>query len=155
MLNLKYWIINIVALNLLLLDISLKKIFSANGLPTQAGGGYFILGDIFKLKLAVNSGIAFGLNMNYYLIILFYLIIIPILILILFLEYKHKNIFNILGLTFIIFGALSNLIDRLFYGAVIDYIDLKYYSVFNLADVMIVFGVIVILLAGFLKKRPA
>lgn len=148
MLNLKYWLINIVALNLLLLDISLKKIFSA-----YSTGGYFILGDILKLKLAVNSGITFGLDMNYYLIILFYLIIIPVLIFILFLEYKQKNYFNIWGLTFIIFGALSNLVDRLFYGAVIDYIDLKYYSVFNLADVMIFLGVIVILLAGFLKNR--
>ncbi len=150
MFNLKYWLINIVALNLLLLDISLKKIFSVH-----STGEYFILGDILKLKLAVNSGIAFGLNLNYYLIISFYLIIIPFLIIVLFLEYKHKNIFNIFGLTFIILGALSNLIDRLFYGAVIDYLDLKYYSVFNLADVMIVFGVLIIISKSFFKKQPA
>lgn len=139
MVNLKYWLINIVGLSLLLLDISLKKIFSA-----YTSGEYFVL-NWLKLKLAVNSGIAFGLDLNYYLIVLFYLIIIPVLILILFFEYKQKNTFNILGLTFIILGSLSNLVDRLLWGAVIDYIDLKYYSVFNLADVMIVFGVIIII----------
>lgn len=147
MFNFKYWLINIFALNLLLLDILLKKIFSVSFI-----GEYFIF-DFLKLKLATNSGIAFGLNLNYNLIILFYLIIMPSLLYILFLEYKRKNNYNILGLTFIIFGSFSNLVDRLFYGQVIDYIDLKYYSVFNLADVMIVFGVAVIILDSFWKKQ--
>lgn len=146
MVNFKYWLINIVALNLLLLDISLKKIFSTSNLPAQAGGEYFIFGDFLKLKLTVNSGVAFGLGLDYSLIVLMYCIIIPILIFILFNQYKQKKYFNIFGLTFIILGALSNLIDRIFFGAVIDYIDLKYYSVFNLADVMIVFGVIIMII---------
>ncbi|MBU1778489.1 signal peptidase II, partial [Patescibacteria group bacterium] len=42
---------------------------------------------------------------------------------------------------FIIFGAISNLTDRLEYGYVIDYFSLKYFTIFNLADVMIVIGV--------------
>lgn len=147
MFNFKYWLINIFALNLLLLDILLKKIFSVSFI-----GEYFIF-DFLKLKLATNYGIAFGLNLNYNLIILFYLIIMPSLLYILFLEYKRKNNYNIFGLTFIIFGSFSNLVDRLFYGQVIDYIDLKYYSIFNLADVMIVFGVAVIILDSFWKKQ--
>jgi len=146
MINFKYWLINIITLNLLLLDILLKKIFL-----TDSSREYFVFGWL-KLKLAVNSGIAFGLVVNYYLIVLLYLIIIPVLIFILINQYKYKNNFNILGLTMVIFGALSNLIDRLFGGVVIDYIDLKYYSVFNLADVMIVFGVIMILMKSFYRK---
>ncbi len=143
--NLKYWIINILTLNLFLLDILLKKIFSTNSLPVQAGGEYFIFGDFLKLKLATNSGIAFGLGLNYYLIVSLYLIIVPVLLAMLLKQYKQKNDLNILGLTFIITGSISNLIDRLFFGAVIDYIDLKYYTVFNLADVMIVSGVLIII----------
>ena len=49
-------------------------------------------------------------------------------------------------LTFIIFGAISNMLDRLKYGFVIDYLDLKYFTVFNMADVMIVGGVLGIIL---------
>jgi lipoprotein signal peptidase len=42
----------------------------------------------------------------------------------------------------IILGATSNLADRFQYGYVIDYFDLKYFTVFNLADVLIVGGTI-------------
>lgn len=39
-------------------------------------------------------------------------------------------------------GLLSNLIDRVFRGFVIDFIDFKFWPVFNLADALIVVGVI-------------
>ena len=68
-------------------------------------------------------------------------------------EYRRKNLVVISALTLIIFGALSNFFDRLFLGAVVDYLDLKYYSVFNLADVMIVFGVIMIIASEFKKSN--
>jgi len=42
----------------------------------------------------------------------------------------------------VILGAAGNLFDRLKYGYVVDYLDLKYFTAFNLADVMIVAGVI-------------
>jgi signal peptidase II len=40
-------------------------------------------------------------------------------------------------------GASSNLIDRLWRGGVVDFIDLKIWPVFNLADVAIVLGVLI------------
>lgn len=147
LLNIRYWVINILVLNLLLLDILLKKIFF-----TSTSEEYFIFGDFLKLKLATNSGIAFGLNLNYYFLILIYFLIAPALLFILFKAYQQKNNFHIIGLSLIIFGSISNLIDRVYFGFVIDYIDLKYYTVFNLADVMIVMGVIVIILDSFRKK---
>ena len=49
---------------------------------------------------------------------------------------KHQKIEAML-LFFVILGASSNLFDRLSYGFVIDYIDLKYFSVFNIADAII------------------
>ncbi len=44
-------------------------------------------------------------------------------------------------------GALGNLIDRLRVGAVIDYIDLHVWPVFNLADAAVTIGAVVFLLA--------
>ena len=41
-------------------------------------------------------------------------------------------------LTILLFGAISNIIDRIRLGFVIDYIDLKYFTIFNIADIMIV-----------------
>ncbi|MGQ9476456.1 MAG: signal peptidase II [Actinomycetota bacterium] len=44
------------------------------------------------------------------------------------------------ALGLIIGGALSNIIDRIFLEGVVDYIDLRFWPVFNLADVAIVVG---------------
>jgi signal peptidase II len=53
----------------------------------------------------------------------------------------------------IISGAISNIIDRINYGCVIDFIDPKFWPVFNLADVYITIGTILILLNLLLKNR--
>jgi lipoprotein signal peptidase len=46
-----------------------------------------------------------------------------------------------ISLSFIIAGGLSNIIDRILHaGRVIDFIDLKFWPVFNIADVSIVLG---------------
>ena len=62
------------------------------------------------------------------------------------------------SLQLIIAGGLSNLIDRLCYGAVIDYIFLhlagwQWPAVFNLADVMITFGCVMMMLSASSVSR--
>ncbi|KKP78386.1 MAG: Lipoprotein signal peptidase [Candidatus Moranbacteria bacterium GW2011_GWF2_35_39] len=47
------------------------------------------------------------------------------------------------SLLLIFSGAISNIIDRLFFGCVIDFIDLKFWPVFNLADIYITIGVVI------------
>ncbi len=48
-------------------------------------------------------------------------------------------------MSLIVLGAGSNLLDRIKYSYVIDYIDLKYFTVFNIADTMISLGVALLL----------
>jgi len=74
-------------------------------------------------------------------------IITPLIIVIVFLLlirllqiYREKKTAEIFFLSLIIAGAISNLIDRLNGGEVIDYINLFFWPVFNLADAMIVIG---------------
>ncbi len=61
------------------------------------------------------------------------------------------------GLAAIIGGAIGNLIDRLAYGAVVDFVHLHAFGyswyVFNVADAAIVLGVAALLIDGFLVKR--
>jgi signal peptidase II len=47
---------------------------------------------------------------------------------------------DFLGIAFILGGLLGNLYDRVFYGYVIDFIHMKSFFVFNLADVFITLG---------------
>ena len=46
-----------------------------------------------------------------------------------------------LGLSFLLIGAIGNFLDRLFLGYVIDFIDIKIFPVFNIADVCIDIGI--------------
>jgi signal peptidase II len=98
-----------------------------------------------------NLGISFGIVLPSF---LFWLIWI-ILILSLFYYYfsqKKKSFATTLGLTFILSGAISNVLDRLFLGCVIDFINLQVWPLFNLADAFIFFGAIIILSATVKNK---
>ena len=51
-------------------------------------------------------------------------------------------------------GALGNLADRLRLGYVVDFIDLRWWPVFNVADSCIVVGVALLALAGVVQRAP-
>jgi signal peptidase II len=52
-------------------------------------------------------------------------------------------------------GAAGNLIDRVRLGYVVDYLDVHVWPVFNLADVAIVVGAVVLIVALSRDERPA
>lgn len=88
-----------------------------------------------------NTGAAFGiLPGNNLLLIFVSLIIIGILG-----YFYYKNLKLRLGLSFLFAGAVGNLIDRIFRGFVVDYINFGIYPTFNLADAFNVIGLILIL----------
>ena len=64
-----------------------------------------------------------------------------------------KNIFTVIALGLIIGGALSNMFDRIVYGFVVDYIDLRVWPVFNLSDMCISVGVGVLFLRSFARNE--
>tara|TARA_B100000459_G_scaffold97494_1_gene55490 strand:+ start:375 stop:782 length:408 start_codon:yes stop_codon:yes gene_type:complete len=61
-----------------------------------------------------------------------------------------------LALSLILGGAVGNIIDRIRFGAVIDFVDIHFFDfhwpAFNVADSAITIGVALFLLDGFLKK---
>ena len=70
---------------------------------------------------------------------------------------KSKNIDKIL-FSLILGGAIGNFYDRLVYFAVPDFIDIHYnnfhWFTFNIADIFISIGIIMIVLKDFLFKKP-
>jgi signal peptidase II len=54
---------------------------------------------------------------------------------------RRRDGLAVVAVAWIIAGAASNLADRLRWGYVVDYLDVPWFTVFNLADAMITFGV--------------
>ncbi len=108
-----------------------------------------VLPGFIYLKMAWNEGINFGLFANSSDIMRIILIIISILICIgiLFWAIKQRSLFLLFYASAIIGGALGNVIDRIIYGAVADFLNITCcglynpYS-FNIADISIFLGVI-------------
>lgn len=117
----------------------LLKYLSEGGQP-----GSRLLNSFFGWLPSRNRGIAFGLPVPGALIIVLSLIFIALLV---WFYFRQKNIFVRTGIVLIILGALSNLFDRVFFGYTIDYF-LVLTSVFNLADVLVVAGAGLCLLAA-------
>jgi len=115
---------------------------------------YQILGSILEFRLVFNPYIAFSLPLSGIILnILIFSLILALLYLIIYSIIKQKlSLLNIYLLTFILFGAISNLLDRYYYDAVIDYLDVQYFTIFNLADVMISIGTIIFLYA--FQRKP-
>ena len=114
-----------------------------------------IIPNFFTLTKVYNYGVSFSmLNNERYIIILITLVVFGMLI-----AYakKFKNNFrNSLMFGLLFGGIIGNLIDRIFLGYVIDFLDFKIfgynYPVFNIADIGIVFGVMLMIYA-IIKKE--
>ena len=66
---------------------------------------------------------------------------------------KPKSSILILGLFLILSGAVGNLIDRISYGCVLDFIDIRVWPVFNIADSSISLGTLLIFIRSVFAAR--
>ena len=107
-----------------------------------------------------NKGIAFGLLQSeqifYHLITA---IIFSVIFFICFLIFKSEKKWEIVYLSMIAGGALGNFVDRIYYNAVPDFIDLHYgefhWFTFNIADMCITVGIIFYLIFDMFKFKNA
>ena len=108
-----------------------------------------IIRHVFHITLLHNTGIAFGLFKDQGSVF----IIIPLMavVLLVFNIYYYRQNNEVINRTYIVSfslilgGALGNLMDRIVYGHVIDFIDFRIWPVFNIADSAITIGAAVIL----------
>lgn len=103
--------------------------------------------SFFNLTMVWNQGISFGLFQNGN---PWPLIIVALIISIIFgfWLYRSKSWFEAISLSMVIGGALGNVIDRLHFGAVADFLDFHimgwHYPAFNLADSFITVGIVML-----------
>ncbi len=107
--------------------------------------------DVFHFTYVINTGAAFSFFRGH-VEILRWISLIVSLILIIFIWYTPRlSLLEQLGYGFILSGAIGNGIDRFLFGYVVDFLDFRLinFPIFNLADVAINIGVILLLIASF------
>lgn len=110
------------------------------------------LGRYFQLDFSANYDIAFSLPLRgFFLEIAIGLICFALAVLYFYLLSKAEYA-SAYAVFLVILGAGSNFYDRLSFGYVVDYIDVSYFTVFNLADGLIVCGAV--LLAWLRLRKP-
>ncbi len=120
----------------------LTKIFFSHSLTL--GESWVIVHNVLHMTLVRNTGIAFGLFKNQKIVFIIIPLIMIALLIYNFYHYKYNNEklsrLYIVAISLIIGGAIGNLVDRILYGYVIDFIDLRVWPVFNIADSAITIG---------------
>lgn len=116
-----------------------------------------IISNVLSLTYAKNYGIAFSMLLEKRIIIIVIsILLMSFLIYVLKKDYILKNkdtwLVNIaFGLLF--GGILGNLFDRIVRGFVIDYINVSFFSIFNLADIAITFGVVLLIIDNIKESK--
>lgn len=120
--------------------------------PMQIIDGVFYFTNYHK-----NDGIAFGIDLPFFLQILGSLVILYMLINLV-TEHFHERTdahFQMLLLGAIIGGGLGNLVDRLTNGFVVDFIVLRPFPIFNVADLGITVGLALLFVTILLDQKKS
>jgi len=136
------------------------------GMPYQSSKN--VIGDFFKITFIENPGMAFGLQLGGKLFLSIFTILATILLVFFLYKNRKEPLILRLALAFILGGAIGNLIDRVFYGVIYDYAPFFYgrvvdflhfdfpnfvvfgktfysWPIFNIADVFVTVGFLIIL----------
>jgi signal peptidase II len=113
-----------------------------------------LIPGVFSLSLAHNTGIAFSFPLEGSL-----LSGVTIALILLIIGYywrharRHPSLWIHAGYGLLLGGALANAYDRIFLGAVIDFLSLRHFAVFNVADMAISLGVLILLIFAYHERN--
>jgi len=121
-----------------------------------------LIGEYFILTNVENSGAFLGMGSDFSPIIkMIFLLILPVIVLtcIIIYVYRDKEIdkISLIGFSIIIGGGIGNIFDRIMYGSVTDFLFINLggifkTGIFNIADLAVTTGMILILLMSFKNK---
>lgn len=144
------------ALLLLVLDQMTKMMVLTS--PALAEGAIRVT-SFFNIVLVWNKGVSFGMLSELGEDLSPLLVILTLLVVVILFGWlwRTAELWTALGIGLVIGGALGNVIDRLKFGAVVDFLDVHvagwHWPAFNLADSGIVVGAAVLLLDGLFEGR--
>jgi len=110
---------------------------------------FSIIKDFLKFTFFPNEFISFSIPFSGTSLKIILSLLLILIIFYLMLNFKSKKYNEFLAFFSIFLGALSNFFDRIYYSYVVDYLNLMFFSVFNLADVLIVGGCFYLIFLNF------
>jgi|TARA_B100001996_G_scaffold376755_1_gene358419 signal peptidase II len=117
-----------------------------------------IIQDFFHLTYVTNEGMAFGLSFpgGKHILLVMTILLTGFIVGFLWKE-KNGHPFVKYGLALILSGALGNLIDRLVYGKVVDFMDVMigdfHWYIFNIADSSVTIGMALFIIHSMILER--
>ena len=119
-------------------DQTSKAVIRSSLSPTQSVP---VIPAVLHLTYVQNTGAAFGFFRGYSSVFVLVSVMIAAWILMELMRRRRRPRLIQLGLSLILGGAIGNLVDRVRLGYVVDFIDVRVWPVFNLADSAITVGV--------------
>ena len=118
-------------------------------------GSYILNNPIFSISYVQNKGGAWGIFQNQTLILaLISFIILGMLIIYVYKKISFEDKFSLLLISILGGGILGNLIERMHFGYIIDYIELNFinFPIFNMFDIMISVSIFLYCLGEIFKE---
>ena len=153
------WTAYLLAATIIVLD-QISKLAVLDLLGTQAGSSVPVAGP-FSLTLVWNQGVSFGLFSAEHGLVRWALTAFSLIVSVLLAGWARltDRPTMALGLGLVMGGAIGNAIDRIRFGAVVDFLDFQALGffpwVFNVADAAITIGVVFLLLDTTRKEAAA
>lgn len=154
----RYWIYGLITLLGVVLDQWTKHLIVQY---IQSPADFKDVLPVLSIVRTHNMGVSFGMLSAYNLGPLFYgVLTVGIIIFLIYMTWQNQRMLAQFSFVLMVSGAIGNLIDRLTYGYVIDFISVHWFSnyhfyIFNVADIFISWGAGLIILDTILEKRTS
>lgn len=151
----RYAVLLTLALTVLIVDQAVKAVVAAN---LKRGGVVEVLGGAVRIDYTSNSGGAFSMFPHGGAVFTVIAILVCLAIIVAYRRFAYSPLVVRSALGLILGGACGNVMDRIRLGYVVDFIDLRWWPVFNLADSAVVLSVALLILhsvAGASSREAA
>ena len=149
----QYWIMLTIVPAILILDQVTKAIVRANIPFGTVWMPWEWLRPVLKFVYWENTGAAFGLFQDGGTIFGIMAVLVSIFIIVYYPKVPQSETLTRVALSMQMAGALGNLIDRIVFGPVTDFISVSTFAVFNIADSSITVGTALLILSLWLEER--
>jgi len=144
----------VVAVATIAVDQLTKWVVIAHLGPDRQRHGVEIIGSLLALQYVENTGAAFGVMRGRSALLSIIAIAVLVIVLVVFYRSGSRSAMAGVSLGLVAGGAVGNLIDRVRFGFVVDYVSVGVWPKFNVADSAVTIGVVLLVWQGFAEATP-